>query len=342
MSSSVSILQPARDEWTRKFYINKMATKKSSKKSNNQNKPKSKPPAQQKTKQKKSVPAPLVKKVCGLTDPFCVHARNAKYPDESSIRSLPFSYHARVTLSSQAQGYNWTMFLPQFAYTPYTSGLTAVSTQVTSWNDFASASVLANVQSYRIVSCGYILRNIAPALTASGMVRVRGWPVTSGTTLTTVDLASYSGTFSIDIPLLECKELPVIIPHTAQLPQTIYNVSSDSATVSGAGTKGFVFTTICVDGAPASIPVLDVEFFIHYELIFDDSTAMQLLATPSPAPSTAVKAAAARVSSTIAGYVGHSIEEGSKFVAKKALAGLTSYFLGPTAGLIADGAMELD
>lgn len=292
-------------------------------------------PNQPKTKQpNRSVPRPLVSRICGLTDPFCAHARGAKYPDESSIRTLPITYRTRATITADANGYVNLAFMPQVSYFAHTSASAYVGNDVTAWNNFTANTINSQIQSYRIVSAGFVLRRVSSNYTSSGMVCVRSFPATLTTSLTTVDTTTYNCSFQHDVSLTECKEIPVILQHNTTPAQTFYTASTDNTVFSGQTPRGYNVCTISVFGAPANTAVLDLEYIIHYECVFDDSSGMQQIATPSPPFVQAIKTAASNVTSKVAGYIGKTTEEVGRVVTKYAYDALLGYMT-PEASLLA-------
>jgi hypothetical protein len=237
--------------------------------------------------------------VCGLTDPFCDHARGAKYPDDSNVRTLPYSYQNRKSMTTTANGEAWQLLCPQYEFEPWTVASASTLSVVTAWQNFPSQSLIAGVDKYRIVSAGFTLNNVSAPLYSSGMVHIRAWPYESLSPMAGIDTASYSATFSVDIPLQDCKDIAVVYSHTAQLPQVFYEESLDTGVVINVASRGFCPVTVYVTGAPPSTTVLSLKHITHYELTFVESTGMQQLATPAPRFNPMITDAAASVTSSM-------------------------------------------
>ena len=300
----------------------KTNTRRKSQPAKRSTKPKPPPPA------RKSGPsAALVSHLCGLTDPFCTHANGAKYPDDSSARTLAYQYHGRTTINSDANGAASMLFLPNYVYQPFVSG--TVVAGVTTWGAMTtSGGTVSGVEKFRIVSMGIRLRRISPPLTSSGMVRVRTIAAELGTTFQSMDCASYARSESMDIALQDCSCVSIIFAHSSQMPQRFYlpaDVTPDTGVINWTS-PGFLPVTVAIDGAPASTGMLDVEFFVNYEFTFDEGSAMGLLATPAPPANTLLTAAASKVTSLASNFftsTAHALGERLRDRAVKAIMSYT-------------------
>jgi len=281
------------------------------------------------------VPRELVSRVCGIVDPFCDHAMGAKYPDDSSTRTLPYTMRTLAYLSTDANGDGGFILLPQYSYNPYTNMATGTLPNVTTWGNFntSGAPGIAGVDSYRIVSIGVKLRNIVAPLSSSGIVSLRTFPHTSGANLEPLNYTTYNCSQSGNVALQHCKEYTIVVPHTAQMPQVFYKTADDSASVAGWNAKGFEPVTIYVSGAAASTNVLAIETVIHYELTFDDSSGLQQAATPPPPANAVITTTANRVTSELSAFAGEGVIALGKAVVTKVVTGLGRKIIGPVGAL---------
>lgn len=285
--------------------------------------------------------ADLLHAVCGLTDPFCTHAVGAKYPDPSSLRTLPFSRRLRAVLSSDSAGVENILFFPQLSCWSAPASLTYVGNAVTAWEGLGAVPYISGAIAYRIVSCGVKIKHICAPLTASGTVHVRSFAVDNGSSVVAVDTTTYNCASSIDVPIQDADEIVVALQHTTQMPQVFYTVASDSTTVAGATCRGFAPITISLSGCPASTPMVSVEFFTHFELVFDDSSELSQVATPSPPFNPAIVAATSRVTSTLVPMMARGAEKFGLAVLDRAAVALGSYLGGPVGGMAAKAAMAI-
>lgn len=116
--------------------------------------------------------------VCAITDPFCPKAKNAKWPDGQGGGTLTMQIRSHVVMntglgSTTNQGMSLaTGSLPYglLATGNVTGGNWVCSATLT--NTTAGSNFSTYCQRYRIVSWGIIVRNLLPALTASGYVTI--------------------------------------------------------------------------------------------------------------------------------------------------------------------------
>lgn len=274
----------------------------------------------------------VVEKVCGLTDPFCQAARGAKFPDNSPIRTMPWTLHGRNTFASTSTADSLILWHPQYSYQPWVKPSARVGSAATAWNSFTASSNLPNgVVKYRIVSSGFILRNICAKLTSSGMLHLRSWSVPEGATYVTLDGLAYNSASSMDIATNSAQEICVITQHSTRMPQLYFNVADDSSTVAGFLDNGYTPITIYFDGAPASTDMFDFEFFINFELVFDDSAALGLVATPSNPANSMLTDVAAKITSSSESLVFKGLKAVGDRIYKAAETAIISYVGGPTA-----------
>jgi len=281
------------------------------------------------------VPKQLVSQVCGLSDPFCEHAGGAKYPDSSSIKTLPYSRRLRFTIGTDAGGYANVVLNPQYSYSPWANNNVYAANVVTSFSNFAAYATIAGVSSYRIVSQGFVIRHIVSPLNSAGMIYVRLYGSENGASFGPIDTTTYNASSVGNIAVQDAREVAVVFPHTSQMPQVFYPVSSDSASVGSTIAHGFGFATISLAGAIPSTAILEVELVTHYELVFEDSSDLAQVSTPSHAANAMLTGATAVVTSTLRPIVHEGVSQFGKLIVSKAVAAAGSYLGGPVGGAVA-------
>lgn len=289
---------------------------------------------------KNTVPRSLIHKACGLVDPFCIHAIGARYPDDSSTRTVPFSFHSSVNVTTDANGNATLLWSPQYAFAPTTTA-TTTGPGVTGWNAFAAIGLVGDVKQYRIVSSGFIIRSIAAPLNASGLVQIRTWSDQDNTSIATCTLNGYNGSYSADIPLRICDDVAVITPHSSAMPQTFYNDANDSATVVNKQANGFVPVTVFITGAPINFTVAVIEYFINYELTFIPGSGSAQMATPPPAANPVLSSVANHMTSTVQPIVKRGVAALGSMIVDKAITGFAAMLGGPAAGMAAHAAYAI-
>lgn len=287
-----------------------------------------------KTKPKPTIPRAVVNDVCGLTDPFCDHAIAAKYPDASSAKTLSWSYRAMTTINSTPTGYFNAIFYPQLTFNPVALANTGIGNSVTSWDNFTTSSAFGVIERYRIVSVGFILRPLVAPLNQSGTIHVRGLGSESGISLGTVDTTSYNTMWQKDIPYSTLGSgQPFILSHSSQPPQNFYLSADDAGNVSASTSRGYLPVTISGSGLPVNAGAITIQWIINYELVFDEISGLQQLAAPAPPVSQAVITAAAKVTSSLSGYIGNTVTDVSRTIASRAAQAIVSYVAGPSFGV---------
>lgn len=272
-----------------------------------------------------------VELVCGISDPFCPAASGAKYPDSASARTLAMPFHTRAAFSTNGTGYYSTMVVPGYEYISFTAS------SVAGTNTYVGSTVAGPTltpEAFRIVTMGVRIRNICSLFTASGMVRVRGFGAKVGTNLATTDAWNYNCDFFYDIPLKDCTEIVVILKRLDISSQDFVPPATcqPANTLASWVSPGWGCVQIGVDGAPISTPVIDIEYFVNYELTFPDSDTMSLATTPPRPPNLAVQTA----STTVMNRVGQVFERGARAAAttiaaaaSRAIEGAVRARLGP-------------
>lgn len=271
----------------------------------------------------------LVSQVCSVMDPFCVHAKNAKYPDLTSALTLPYQQHERFTLSTSATGQISTLFYPSYGYNPYFPQ-NSFAAGVATYGPKLAGINYASVSSVRLVSFGIIIRSVVAPLSASGVVRVRMFTAPDPSTLATLNVSTYNCDDYMDIPLNVCKETCVVlkrVDETAKFWKTPGEY--DAGFTAPTQTKnGFGQVLINIDGGPASLAVLDIEYILHWEVKMLDSDVLAQIATPSPQFHPAVQSATDKVQSTAKSIFTNGVGQLATYVETHAAAALAELISG--------------
>lgn len=295
-----------------------------------------KAPAKKSTQKKKKpvanalarIPASYVNQVCGLTDPFCVHANGAKWPDDSPVRTLTWLRRRIDPLATNVSGVGGILCWPNYWHPPVVGATVSVDGNMT-WADSTSDPTIFNfVKSVRIVSAGFRLRSVGAPLYQSGVVHLRSWGVETGASFLTVNGLSFTASQAMSFRLADAKNVTVLYQHTSQRPEKFYDPTylTPSNFVNQWNTAGFAPVTIFVSGAPVSQTVLEIEHFINYELIFDDGSSTSVLATSPPPYNPVVADAAKLVSSTMKTIFMSGVEQVGSYVVSAAANALRTRF----------------
>lgn len=287
---------------------------------------------QRKNRNRGKTSTELVSRICGLTDPFCDHAIGAKYPDDSSVRTLPFTYRSLETVVSGAGGADRRYANLQYQFQPWHTANVSSGSTVTSWNNSVTNTVIPGASMYRIVSAGFILRRIAAPLYASGSIHIRTYGFKHMLNLNGVDLVTYNSSNQLDIPYQDCNELCVVFQHSDEMPQLFYETNFDTDITSDEVTHGFFPVSIFAIGVPASTAIYTIETIIHYELTFEVSSGLAQAATPPPPANHVITGLSNRVSSIMKPIFEHGKSEVGRYLQDKAKGAISKMLFGPVVG----------
>lgn len=283
----------------------------------------------------------LVSMVCGVTDPFCPHSSGAKYPDNSSARTLTYTRRGLMKLDTSGgsilgtQAWYWH---PQFYNEPIApASLISAAGVVTGWSPFPSVAPIAGVTAYRIVSSGFTLKNISNLMTTDGLISLRSWAKPDGAEFAIVDTTSFSASAAYDVPLLDCKDVATITQRSTRLPQAFVDTDDDRGVVTNTTDNGFLPVTILLSAA--STNKVYMSWVINYELVFDDSSGLAQLATNPPLNNPLITQAAAAVTSSVGTIFSRSASAIGDVIVRKAAQAVAGLLGGPPAAAAAGGAI---
>lgn len=271
--------------------------------------------------------------VCSLTDPFCEHARQGRYPDANGVRSLSYPLRTMFTITTSAAGQSAYLLTPNYLNAWALPSSTGTFPNLTFGNAFVPRAVITAATNVRLVSWGFKINHISTPLSSSGVVMIRGLASQSGSTLLNIDVSTMNADVIANIPLQDCSEVAVV-GKRANTNSQFYTspsgiLSSGAAGVtlySGFGWDAYV---ISISGGPASAGALNVEIFENWEIVIDDSDASaQLMIKPPTANSVATKAAAV-VTSTAETVFLRGVGMASAYLKRAAITALGGLFAGP-------------
>lgn len=244
-------------------------------------------------------------------------------------------------MHSDAGGYANLFICPQYSYLPYSIVNVYAGNSITSWSNYGAASTIAGVTGYRIVSSGFVVRHIVSPLNAAGMVYIRQYASEVNSLIAPADTTTYNATAVANVSVQDTKEIAVALQRTSQMPQTFYSPVTDRANAGDSLPRGFGSATIAVAGAPASTPILEIEFIVNFELIFEDSSDLAQVATHPPPANALLTTAAAHVTSTMTPIITNGVAYFGKQIVTRAATALATAMFGPVAGATTRGALAI-
>lgn len=276
-------------------------------------------------RQKPQVSMRDVHTICGINDPFCPHARGAKRMDGGKARALAYSYNALSNFATNdANGNSTVLFAPGYSHI-FSSGTVNGLTGKSQFTNFINSSPIGQVLSYRIVSCGVLLRYIGAPLYASGTLRLQTYSPQTGVSLIDIDSGLFFGDEHMNISCAQAKDVAISFKAYDDMQAKQFTAPSSTngtAAVVDYQTNGWnALLVTVIGGEPGKIP-FEFELYFNYEVIFDDYAASALLMTPSPVMDPKVHAATTIVSSETRSIVKEGVGAFGKLVVNRAIQGL--------------------
>jgi hypothetical protein len=234
---------------------------------------------------------------CALTDPFCPGARFARYPDNTSSRTLTNQIRASFFVSSDAQGECSFGIRPGIPYTWNIGTIAGLSSVVmgASWSAIAGAGY-SNV--YRFTSFGFrVMSNMVPTAEQGEVwVGTTGDAVWAGATYDLSANVNWYETFNATLKNGTITEW-VAMPAGPNSRRFVgLNGSTDAADNPDTDTNWTNAVVACV-GLPASTTnCVRVEVYANFEYIPSIGSAVAKYAQPSPPTNTTLQNAVGWVS----------------------------------------------
>lgn len=129
-----------------------------------------------------------VRAVCSIHDPFCPAAKGSKWPDGTQSNTFTEQFRGSYTIASSGSGNYVVCFAPTapFGYLTASAATSTTVTMAAAYTTYRASSLLSTYGSnYRVVSFGVIIRCLASATTASGVLTLgTGDSLTTGTVIT--------------------------------------------------------------------------------------------------------------------------------------------------------------
>jgi len=264
--------------------------------------------------------------ICSITDPFCAGAVGSKYMDFGSVKSLAYPVHGRFSLTTNATGQASVLLFPSYTYFPWIYATTMAASVATFTGAMTAGGNLANVDTVRVVSMGVKIRSIVAPLSASGIVRIRGFAPKNTGNFSSIGITTFNCDYYEDVPINFCKEVDVILRRTDPTAKNWRTLAEMSSTANGDGQilPGFGALMISVDGGPVSLASLDIEYFVNWEVVIDDSNALAQVQTSSPSFNPTVSTAIDIVSSTARNIFTNGANQVAGYIEKEAKSALSS------------------
>lgn len=242
-----------------------------------------------------------VSSVCSITNPFCPGAKGQRFTDGTGGNTLTEQIRGNYTIASNDAGYKAACFQPAAPY-GYIIGNSGNVTQVfpAAYESYSASSMVATYATkYRIVSFGVIVRCVAAATDAAGLVTLgtAGKAQAPSGSLVTGNEKYNEVVIKAIQPGMEYSWISKPIGPTAR---EFVSVSTSTSV-----TETWTSLYIEVTGAKFSTNVINVEWFLNIEYQVGPASAVAVLAKPGP-----VSNVASHVSTKAVTHMGSFIEGG--------------------------------
>jgi hypothetical protein len=242
-----------------------------------------------------------VSKICGIVDPFCPHAKGARWPDGNSDSTMTYQVRALVTMTTKTQNggtlYFFTPSMPYF-YLPAASVTVPTYTLASAYVTAGSVPFSIYSSTYRVVTAGIIIRNVLPALTAAGILVVTRMAKMPNVGNTMEEGLMYGAQIT-SYPIVAGMEVPVAF-HPVGIDSRDFKINNTTTTIN----DGWDVIKVEVIGAPVGTLTLSVEVVVNVEftLATGYSDLAQLAGNPAnmSAPAQSIANKVSKAASTIA------------------------------------------
>lgn len=274
-----------------------------------------------------------VRAVCSITDPFCPAAKSAKWPDGTSGNTLTEQFRGNVTVATLPEGISCVCFgagAPYGWLVPLSAPTTTSVLMDNSYTLYKSNSLLATFgDKYRIVSFGCIIRCVASATTASGIITLGSAPAVGQSQTVTLGSELYSEVIIRAIqPGMEVSWISQPLGSSAH---TFRSQSTGSTVIDDDSWSSLV---IELTGCPASTSMVNVEWFINVEFLpkpqsTNYNNPLTALAKPNPPKISAATDSSSVARGTLGSFIEGGISQVEAAVAKHAANALESFLSDP-------------
>lgn len=297
------------------------------------------------------VPHGLVSAVCSVTDPFCEHARGAKWHDSSSINSMAYTVRGAVPITTDANGSACVLMVPGW---PYVSAQGVVTGNTAAFTDYdilpISGTISSAVGKCRVVSGGYSFVSTTSMSNSQGYVVAQDLAAPRAADITSILVETPYNNGYIRQPLRDPKPFSFVFRSGGPGSRDWFDtVTGSPVPVNTTDSHDWSVSTVGVKGGPASTQVGVIDYVIHYELQFVDGNSLSTLATPARGANSLITDAAAslhskvtpffpgyqdKVSKMLQGYAKQAIVNALPMAKVAAIRGIAAY-TGPAGGMIA-------
>lgn len=262
-------------------------------------------------------------RLCAITDPFCSQAKNAKWPDGLGGQTLTMQTRRHIALPTFTSGGNVAYFggsLPFAGLVAATYAAGIYTLNGTQHNVTLGSNFSTYAAQYRIVTSGIIIRNMLPALSASGYVMVSRLTVFPAVN-SAVTEGIVEGTDIQTFPISSGMELALALKPVGMMSRSFANENTNTTSSSG-----WDVIKIELVGCPASVTnAIDIEVVNNVEFTIELSqSGLHSLVTTSAPHAPHLTTASSRLMDVVGHFAVQGVEKLSTLFMGKATEALAS------------------
>jgi len=226
--------------------------------------------------------------ICSQLDPFCVIAKGARIPDGLGNGTLPYQVRYHMTPTNVvavtgilAQVIGCALPFPAIVMTTgtWTTGINMNASQMPTF-------FTTNAEAFRVVSWGFVVRSILPAMTAQGFIQIKEinqYPLLN--TANAIAQFEVSGSEVVTYPLVSGMEISVVGKPINGIESRQFKSVTGILQNTQPSENGWAVYMVEVNGAAATaIPVYDIEVYYNLEIsLKSDQTSVLQAVSSAPA-----------------------------------------------------------
>jgi len=274
-----------------------------------------------------------VKAICSITDPFCPASKGKKWPDGTMGNTLTEQFRGNNTIGTNAAGYALSAFAPgaPFGFIFSSTAGSGPLTMGATFNQYGGSSMLGTYgYEVRIVSFGLVVRAIASATTAAGLVTF-GTSATPPLVSTAYSLGTELYTESMCKALTPGMEMSWISQPLGPDSREFKAKSTASVVTNLDWTSLFIE----VSGGAASANVLNVEWYLNVEFTVGAASGLASVASVNPPKSGIAESSVAQVHSSLGSFIEGGVASVEQAIFKSASSALDKVIKDPMGSLSA-------
>jgi len=231
-----------------------------------------------------AMPSQLVKHVCSITDPFCVHAQGSKWPDGSALNSVPFQVKGQITFTLNLGTALCSLVIApglNYGFAQSTGIVAAVATYPVLTAYTGVSDLATQVTQYRLVSGGITITPVVSKMTSGGFIFCQEFAPGGNANLTTLNVDTKQCMSYYRQPLADDTPITYVFKSGGVDSRKFRAINSNNSQ-SSVDTNDYTFIQLyAVSDSAEGSTVAVVDYVFNYELVMLPSAFLNQIATPA-------------------------------------------------------------